>query len=91
MGMSEFKYEMDDYMQLKKECRKKKASWLETHTNIFYLVLQPCPPELEEIIKTLKDWESVLGSKSAIELFKLVRNMSHNQVETKQLIVFYIF
>ena len=47
---------MTKCMQLKKECRKKKANWLEARSKIFYLVLQHCPPELEVVIKTLKDW-----------------------------------
>ena len=57
---------------------------------IFALVLEHCPSDLEEVLKTLSAWEKVHDEQDAIQLLKMVRNVAMDQSETKQTVMSYV-
>ena len=66
------------------------AAWKTNRAKIFALVLEHCPPDLEEVLKTLSVWEKVHDEQDAIELLMMVRNVAMDQTVTKQTVMSYM-
>ena len=66
------------------------TAWATNRAKIFALVLEHCPPDLEEVLKTLSSWVKVHDEQDAIELLKMVRNVALDQTETKQTVMSYV-
>ena len=66
------------------------AAWETSRAKIFALVLEHCPPDLEEVLKTLSSWTKVHDDQDAIKLLKMVRNVALDQTETKQTVMSYV-
>ena len=66
------------------------AAWETNRAKIFALVLEHCPPDLEEVLKTLSSWVKVHDEQDAIDLLKMVRNVALDQTETKQTVMSYV-
>ena len=61
-----------------------KSAWDVNRAKIFALVLEHCPPDLKEVLKTLSAWDKVDEEQDAIELLKLVRDVAMDKTETKR-------
>ena len=66
------------------------SAWDVNHAKIFALVLEHCPPDLKEVLKTLSAWDKVEEEQDAIELLKLVRDVAMDKAETKQTVMSYV-
>ena len=60
------------------------SAWDVNPAKIFALVLEHCPSDLEEVLKTLSAWDKVEEEQDAIKLLKLVRDVAMDKTETKQ-------
>ncbi|KAL7524586.1 hypothetical protein ACHAXR_000637, partial [Thalassiosira sp. AJA248-18] len=50
-------------------------AWLTNRARLYALVLMHCPPDLEEVLKTMSAWKDVRDGQDAIELLKMVRDV----------------
>ena len=65
-------------------------NWKTNQSGIYALVLMHCPPNLEEVLKTLSTWNAVRGDQDAIGLLKMICNVAHDQTEAKQTVMGFV-
>ena len=62
-------------------------AWKIDRSRLYALVMVHCPPNLEEILKMMSAWNTVREAHDAIDLLKMVRNVTHEQTEAKQTVM----
>ncbi len=85
-----FRMEITLYTDVVKLIRKKREEWLNISAKIFHLALQHSPPKLRELYHTMSAWQGVYDNANGIELLCMVQQISHNQVEQKQVTYSYV-
>ena len=63
--------------------RSKKEKWEENQPRTYNLVLQHCPPKLETRITSQANWDQVQANHDDVGLLKMIRDIAHNQDESK--------
>ena len=85
-----FGMEIALYIDAVKLIQTKRDKWLDIRAKIFHLVLQHSPPKLQELYHTMLAGQSVYEDANGIELLRMVQQVSHNQVKSKQATYSYI-
>ena len=62
-----YKLEMQIYLADYTQHKKKERNWVTDRAKIFHLVLQHCPPNLRELLKTMSGWEGAYTDDNAID------------------------
>ena len=75
--------ECSDYMMESKSWLAVKYNWEENGQRVYSLILHHCHPTLELKISEHTGWILVRDSGDMVGLLKLIRNITHNQDETK--------
>ena len=88
--LSKLKMETDIYMLHYKSWLTKDLNWKTNRSRVYNLILQHCPPDLEEILKTMKSWTTVSSGYDAIGLLKMLRDVAHDQTESKQTVMGFV-
>ena len=88
--LSQLKMETDIYMLHYKNWLSEDLNWKTNRSRVYNLVLQHCPPDLEEILKTMKAWSGVSSGYDAIGLLKMLRDVAHDQTESKQTVMGFV-
>ena len=60
------KAQMDIYMIHYKFWLEKTCQWKNNRARLYALILQHCPPDLEEVLKTMSPWKMVSSGYDAI-------------------------
>ena len=53
----DYKCDMEIYMIKYKKAMRKEEEWETCSANIYNLLLIHCPPDLEEVLKTMTNWD----------------------------------
>jgi hypothetical protein len=77
---------MMDYKVWMEETR----AWKMNRVRLYALILMHCPPDLEEVLKTMGTWRTVSDAQDAIGLLGMVRDAAHDQTEAKQTTMGYV-
>ena len=84
------KMKMDIYILHYKVWVGEDKAWKTNRSRLYALVLMHCPPNLEEILKTISVWNVVSKAHNAIGLLKMVPNVVHDQTEAKQTVMGFV-
>ena len=57
---------------------------------LYALILQHCPPDLEEVLKTMSPWKTVSTGYDAIGLLEMGKDVAHDQTEAKQTVMGFV-
>ena len=82
--------EMAMHMIVYKVWMEESRSWKTNRARLYTLILVHCPPDLEEVLKTMSAWKQVSEEQDAIGLLKMVRNVAHDQTEAKQTVMRFV-
>ena len=80
----DYKCDMEIYMIKYKKAMREEEEWEACSAKIYNLLLIHCPPDLEEVLKTIKNWDSVSASENAMGLLAMIHNVSHDKTGAKQ-------
>ena len=69
------KMETDVYMLHYKVWITEDQAWKTNRSRLYALILQHCPPDLEEVLKTMSAWQAVCDAQDAVGLLKMVRDV----------------
>ena len=67
-----------------KTYKRAEENWKKANAKCCSLVLQHCSKDFKERLKSLSDCDKVREDQDVISLLKLVRDITHNDNETKQ-------
>ena len=67
-----------------KEFASASSAWKKNNAHAYNLVFLHCPPELEEVLKTLTVYESVRGDQDSMKVLGMVCKMCHKHDDLKQ-------
>ena len=63
------------------------CQWKNNRARFYALIFQHCPPDLEEVVKTMSPWKMVSSGYDTIGLLKMVKDVVHDQTEAKQTVM----
>ena len=69
---------------------REEEEWETCYAKIYNLLLIHCPLDLEEVLKTMTNWDSVRASEDTMGLLAMIRNVSHDKTGTKQTVMLFI-
>jgi hypothetical protein len=84
------KAQMDIYMIHYKHWLEETRQWKNNRARLYALILQHCPPDLEEVLKTMSPWKTVSSGYDAVGLLRMVKNVAHDQTEAKQTVMGFV-
>jgi len=84
------KFEFEMYMLKMKDWMEDTKNWETCKARVYALILVHCPPDLEEILKTMSPWPTVRDGRDAIGLLNMVRDVAHDQTEAKQTVMGFV-
>ena len=84
------KMETDVYMLHYKNWIEESRHWKIKRSRLYALILMHCPPDLEEILRTMSAWTAVSNGYNVIGLLKMVHDVAHDQTEAKQTVMGFV-
>ena len=69
---------------------RKEEEWETCSAKIYNLLLIYCPPDLEEVLKTMANRDSASASENAMGLLTMIRDVSHNKTGAKQTVMTFV-
>ena len=84
------KAQMNIYMIHYKIWLKETCQWKNNKTRLYGIILQHCPPDLEEVLKTMSPWKTVSSGYDAIGLLEMVKVVDNDQTEAKQTVMGFV-
>ena len=75
----DYKCDMEIYMVKYKKAMRKEEDWETCSAKIYNLVLIHFPPDLEEVLKTMKNWDLVSASEDAKGMIAMIRDVLHDK------------
>ena len=86
----DYKCDMEIYMVKYKNATHEEEEWETCSSKIYNLLLIHCPPDLEEVLKTMTNLDSVSASEDAMGLLAMIRNVLHNKTGAKQTVMTFV-
>ena len=83
----DYKCDMEIYMIKYKKDMREEEEWETCSANIYNLLLIHCSPDLEEVPKTMTNWDSVSASENEMGLLAMIRDVSHDKTGAKQTVM----
>ena len=71
---------MEIYMVKYKNVMRKEEEWETCSAKIYNLLLVHCPPDLEEVLKTMTNWGLFSASEDAMGLLAMIRDVLHYKI-----------
>ena len=92
VGRDEFDYkcDMEIYMIKYKKYMREEEEWETCFSKIYNLLLINCPPDLEEVLKTMTNWDLVSASENAMGLLAMLRDVSNDKTGAKQTVMTFV-
>ena len=84
------KAQIDIYMIHCKVWLEETRQWINNRARLYALIFQHCPPDLEEVLKTMSPWKMVSSEYNAIGLLKMMKDVAHDQTEAKQTVMRFV-
>ena len=70
-----------------KKSMREEEEWETCSAKIYNLLLIHCPPYLEEVLKTMTNWDLVSASDNSMGLLVMIRDVSHDKTGEKQTVM----
>ena len=80
----EFKFELEEYMEAKKDNKKLWVAWKEINGKIYNLLLLHSAPDVVIELQSNANWDAAEAASDVIMLLEMLRNITHNLKESKQ-------
>ena len=81
------KFEFEMYLLKMKDWMEVTKNWETCKARVYTLILVHCPPDLEEILKTMSPWPTVRDGRDAMGLLRMVRDVAHGQTKAKHTVI----
>ena len=79
----DYKCNMEIYMVIYKKAMRKEEEWETCSAKIYNLLLIHCPPDLEEVLKMMTNWDLVSVSENAMGLLAMIHDVLHDKTGGK--------
>ena len=86
----DYKCNMEIYMVKYKKAMCEEEEWETCSTKIYNLLLVHCLTDLEEVLKTMTNWDLVSASEDAMGLIAMIRDVSHDKTGSKQTVMTFV-
>ena len=73
-----------------KKAMCEEEEWETCSAKIHNLLLIHCPPDLEEVLKTMTNWDSVSASEGAMGVLTMICDVSHDKTGAKQRVMMFV-
>ena len=86
----DYKCNMEIYMVKYKKAMCEEEEWETCSTKIYNLLLVHCLTDLEEVLKTMTNWDLVSVSENAMGMLAMIRDVLHNKTGAKQTVMTFV-
>ena len=69
---------------------RKEEEWEIYSAKIYNLILVHCPPDLEEVLKTMKNWDLVSASENEMGMLAMIRDVLQDKTGAKQTVMTFV-
>ena len=86
----DYKCDMEIYMIKYKKAMREEEEWETCSDKVYNFLLIHCPPDLEEVLKTVTNWDSVSASENSMRLLAMIRDVSYDNTGAKQTVMTFV-